>query len=244
MCCPSQAPKQLLTKKTNLWMAYEGIQCVIQLVALALLFMYGCQYIPQANLKPTFDAYDSDAHAPARFFLTNRNDTDVNRVEEYARNGPCADVCYMGSAAPPPPPPQQAVNAPPPTVLEYYEYDDEGQAYNVSVVVGSATGSVNSCKACLAAFRSSTGALLFRNESLPKTGRPNRWMLPQQDDPFESKPMPAGLADVARMYTDAVQAHDIFVSVQIHALAGLFCTPRVLSLGNLRLGVAPHPLAN
>lgn len=150
-------PKMLLTKKTNLWMVYEIIQCIIQLAALALLFMYGVQHIPQANFRPNFDVYDADSFAPARFFLTKRNDANLAAAHALAQQGVCAHVCKPSITPPPtittvsalsPPLPlmpgsDDSVSPSPPLTV----YDEYGKPINTTMRLAAEMLNVDSCSA-------------------------------------------------------------------------------------------------
>lgn len=205
-------------------MCYEATQCAIQLAALALLFMYGCQYIPNARFKPAFDVYDAPAFAPSRYFLPTREiDAAVAaRLEADARTGVCAQVCRPAAANVPssPPPPLELYNAsssapPPPAVIEYEEYDEDGQLVSYNVTAGE-VAAVDSCRMCVdAAVRAAAGSTTSGTEastqqySMPLPGQADRWMLPEQRN---GGGQAGGLAEVADMMQDAQHAHYIFVS--------------------------------
>lgn len=208
--CHLQAGYILLTRKARFWMVYEAAQTILQFAALALLFLYSCKYMPEARIKSRIYTYDAAGFAPTRYFLTSRSE-DVTKSAAFSQYGLCASACVSSQPAAPPPPPLGATELP--SVLEYYEYDESGKVFNVSVTVGAGDAQ-DSCRVCMAALQAA--GFNASGPEVPLPGDAYRWLLPPQLTPGSNgKPaaeqQTVGLADAAHMMTDMQEAHDIYM---------------------------------
>ncbi|GFR52795.1 hypothetical protein Agub_g15415 [Astrephomene gubernaculifera] len=73
-----QAKRRWTWRVTPFWVCWEVGASALQIASLALLYWYVFQLSPGAPTATTFDVYDADTWAPARYFMVKKNESGWN----------------------------------------------------------------------------------------------------------------------------------------------------------------------